>query len=73
MLDGRQVAVKRILRQFNELAHKEIAALIVSDEVLGVHQLSGILTEPKCTPVKYMPTAAGRTAMLNSIIASAFY
>ena len=32
-LDGRQVAVKRILRQFNELADKEIAALIVSDEV----------------------------------------
>ena len=32
-LDGRQVAVKRILRQFNELAHKEISALIVSDEV----------------------------------------
>ena len=33
-LDGRQVAVKRILRQFNELAYKEIGALIVSDEVL---------------------------------------
>ncbi|KAK9861488.1 hypothetical protein WJX84_008156 [Apatococcus fuscideae] len=31
-LDGRQVAVKRILRQFNELAHKEISALILSDE-----------------------------------------
>ncbi|KAK9828434.1 hypothetical protein WJX81_007728 [Elliptochloris bilobata] len=31
-LDGRPIAVKRLLRQFYELAHKEISALIVSDE-----------------------------------------
>lgn len=31
-LDGRSVAVKRLLQQFNELAKKEIGALIVSDE-----------------------------------------
>ena len=31
-LDGRQVAVKRLLRQFVDLAKKEIGALIVSDE-----------------------------------------
>ncbi len=32
VLDGRQVAVKRLLRQFVDLAKKEIGALIVSDE-----------------------------------------
>ena len=32
VLDGRKVAVKRILRQFYELAQKEINALIASDE-----------------------------------------
>ena len=32
MLDGREVAVKRLLRQFYELAQKEIKALILSDE-----------------------------------------
>lgn len=31
-MDGRQVAVKRLLRQFADLAKKEISALIVSDE-----------------------------------------
>ena len=32
MLDGRPVAVKRLLRQFFDLAKKEIDVLIVSDE-----------------------------------------
>lgn len=31
-LDGRPIAVKRLLRQFVELARKEIGALIISDE-----------------------------------------
>ena len=31
-LDGRRVAVKRLLAQFHELARKELAALIASDE-----------------------------------------
>ena len=31
-LDGRSVAVKRLLAQFHELARKELAALIASDE-----------------------------------------
>lgn len=31
-LDGRPVAVKRMLRQFNEMARKEIDALILADE-----------------------------------------
>lgn len=30
--DGRPVAIKRLLRQFYELARKEISALILSDE-----------------------------------------
>ena len=32
-LDGRPVAIKRILHQFYDLAKKEIGALILSDEV----------------------------------------
>ena len=53
-LDGRQVVVKRILRQFNELAHKEISALIMSDEVSSSLQKSDalpvlvIITAPSC-------------------------
>lgn len=31
-LDGRPVAVKRLLRQFYDLARKEIGALVLSDE-----------------------------------------
>lgn len=31
-LDGRPVAVKRMLRQFYEVARKEIGALILADE-----------------------------------------
>ena len=50
-LDGRQVAVKRILRQFNELAHKEISALIVSDEVPSSPQ------KPDALPVSVMSRA----------------
>ena len=64
-LDGRQVAVKRILRQFNELAHKEIAALIVSDEVLRIHQASGGLSESSFIPAKRMPAAADRVHVLH--------
>ena len=33
VLDGREVAVKRMLHQFYDLARKEIGALILSDEV----------------------------------------
>jgi serine/threonine-protein kinase/endoribonuclease IRE1 len=42
-LDGRPVAVKRMLRQFYEMARKEIDALILADEhpniVRWVHRL----------------------------------
>jgi hypothetical protein len=31
-MDGRPIAVKRLLRQFYDLARKEIGALILSDE-----------------------------------------
>ena len=53
-LDGRPVAIKRILHQFYDLAKKEIGALILSDEVskcfheswscsLKMHRLSRLL------------------------------
>lgn len=67
-LDGRQVAVKRILRQFNELAHKEISALIVSDEVLPL----SILSRPILSDAKFMSGVAARISVPASVIAIAF-
>ncbi len=42
-MDGRPVAVKRLLRQFYDLAHKEIGALILSDEHPNVVRSVGCL------------------------------
>lgn len=46
-LDGRPVAVKRMLRQFYEMARKEIDALILADEhpniVRSVSDTCGLL------------------------------
>lgn len=39
-LDGRPVAVKRLLRQFYDLARKEIGALVLSDEHPNIVRLA---------------------------------
>ncbi len=47
-LDGRPVAVKRMLRQFYEMARKEINALILADEHPNIVRQACM---PCCDPV----------------------
>ena len=74
-LDGRQVAVKRLLRQFVELAKKEIGALIVSDEHSNIVRCFAMeedqefvylaLERCACTLADAMSTPAGRKKFIG--------
>ncbi|GLI64471.1 hypothetical protein VaNZ11_007744 [Volvox africanus] len=75
VLDGRPVAVKRLLRQFTELARKEIEVLILSDEHPNVVRCFALeedrefvyLALEKCrtTLSGFLETAAGRIQFVD--------
>ncbi len=76
VLDGRPVAVKRLLRQFYDLARKEIQVLIVSDEHPNIVRCFAMeddrefvylaLERCRMSLSDYMATPAGRAALRDA-------